>query len=517
MAASLVPAAAASIHTSQQLQLKQKPSAEQQWMGRFSPNKKLNHLKFSTRYDRVTARAAMSSMNNSSSVEIPRQWYNLVADLQIKPPSPLHPKTLQPVQPQDLSPLFPDELIKQEASTERFIEIPDEVVDIYSLWRPTPLIRAKRLEKLLGTPARIYYKYEGVSPAGSHKPNTAVPQVWYNAQQGVKKIVTETGAGQWGSSLAFACGLFDIDCEVWQVRASYDQKPYRKLMMQTWGAKVHPSPSNITNTCRIAISEAVEIAAANEDTKYCLGSVLNHVLLHQTVIGEECIKQMEAIGETPDVIIGCTGGGSNFAGLAFPFIREKLQGKINPLIRAVEPTACPSLTKGVYAYDYGDTAGMTPLMKMHTLGHDFIPEPIHSGGLRYHGMAPLISHIYELGFMEAIAIPQIECFKGAIQFARTEGLIPAPEPTHAIAATVREALHCKETGESKVILLAMCGHGHFDLPAYEKYLQGTMVDLRECKHHWLRFLKLHKIFIAYDSLENRYFLSACTFATTTFQ
>ncbi|RZC61098.1 hypothetical protein C5167_022870 [Papaver somniferum] len=485
MAASLVPAAAASIHTSQQTKLKQKPSGEQQWMGRFPPNKKLNHLKY------FKARVTMSSMNNSRSVEIPRQWYNLVADLQIKPPPPLHPKTLQPVQPQDLSPLFPDELIKQEASTERFIQIPDEVVDIYSLWRPTPLIRAKRLEKLLDTPARIYYKYEGVSPAGSHKPNTAIPQVWYNAQQGVKKIVTETGAGQWGSSLAFACGLFDIDCEVWQVRASYDQKPYRKLMMQTWGAKVHPSPSNITNTGRnilamdplspgslgIAISEAVEIAAANEDTKYCLGSVLNHVLLHQTVIGEECIKQMEAIGETPDVIIGCTGGGSNFAGLAFPFIREKLQGKINPLIRAVEPTACPSLTKGVYAYDYGDTAGMTPLMKMHTLGHDFIPDPIHSGGLRYHGMAPLISHIYELGFMEAIAIPQIECFKGAIQFARTEGLIPAPEPTHAIAAAVREALHCKETGESKVILLAMCGHGHFDLPAYEKYLQGTMVDL----------------------------------------
>ncbi|KAI3970955.1 hypothetical protein MKX01_024602 [Papaver californicum] len=457
----------------------------------------------------------------SNQLEFSRQWYNLVADLQIKPPPPLHPKILQPLHPQDLSHLFPDELIKQEASTERFIEIPDEVVNIYSLWRPTPLIRAKRLEKLLDTPARIYYKYEGVSPAGSHKPNTAVPQVWYNAQQGVKKIVTETGAGQWGSSLAFACGLFDIDCEVWQVRASYDQKPYRKLMMQTWGAKVHPSPSNITNTgCKIlemdplspgslgiAISEAVEIAAANEDTKYCLGSVLNHVLLHQTVIGEECIKQMEAIGETPDVIIGCTGGGSNFAGLAFPFIREKLEGKINPLIRAVEPTACPSLTKGVYAYDYGDTAGMTPLMKMHTLGHDFIPDPIHSGnnvsqilkltfsdlcnfishikeqlfcfagGLRYHGMAPLISHIYELGFMEAIAIPQIECFKGAIQFARTEGLIPAPEPTHAIAAAVREALHCKETGESKVILLAMCGHGHFDLPAYEKYLKGTMVDL----------------------------------------
>ncbi|OVA12504.1 Tryptophan synthase beta subunit-like PLP-dependent enzymes superfamily [Macleaya cordata] len=484
MAASLLPAA--SPHTSCP---NLKNTGDEQWMERFSLKKKLMNLKVSSGSG-VRARAIMST-GNGKSVEIPRQWYNLVADLPVKPPPPLHPKTLQPVKPEDLSPLFPDELIMQEASTERFIEIPDEVVDIYSLWRPTPLIRAKRLEKLLGTPARIYYKYEGGSPAGSHKPNTAVPQVWYNAQQGVKNVVTETGAGQWGSALAFASSLFGLNCEVWQVRASYDQKPYRKLMMQTWGAKVHPSPSNITNAGReilqkdpsspgslgIAISEAVEIAAMNDDTKYCLGSVLNHVLLHQTVIGEECIQQMDAIGETPDVIIGCTGGGSNFAGLTFPFIREKLKGKINPLIRAVEPTACPSLTKGVYAYDYGDTAGMTPLMKMHTLGHDFIPDPIHAGGLRYHGMAPLISHVYELGFMEAMAIPQIECFKGAIQFARSEGLIPAPEPTHAIAAAIREALHCKETGESKVILLAMCGHGHFDLPAYEKYLQGNMVDL----------------------------------------
>lgn len=447
-----------------------------------------NHLKFSFR---VKPKSTTTLIPHAVAIDIPTHWYNIIADLPIKPPPPLHPKTFTPLQPQDLSHLFPDELIKQEISNERFIVIPDEVVDIYRLWRPTPLIRAKRLEKLLDTPARIYYKYEGVSPAGSHKPNTAVPQVWYNAQQGVKNIVTETGAGQWGSSLAFACSLFGLNCEVWQVRASYDQKPYRKLMMQTWGAKVHPSPSNLTESGRkildmdpsspgslgIAISEAVEVAAGNEDTKYCLGSVLNHVLLHQTVIGEECIKQMEAIGETPDVIIGCTGGGSNFAGLCFPFIREKLKGKINPVIRAVEPTACPSLTKGVYAYDYGDTAQLTPLMKMHTLGHDFIPDPIHAGGLRYHGMAPLISHLYELGFMEAIAISQIECFQGAIQFARSEGLIPAPEPTHAIAAAIREALHCKETGESKVILMAMCGHGHFDLPAYEKYLQGVMVDL----------------------------------------
>ncbi|KAM3337725.1 tryptophan synthase beta chain 2 [Capsicum galapagoense] len=440
---------------------------------------------------RCRARTKAALGTRSSAVEVPRQWYNIVADLPIKPPPPLHPKTFQPIKPEDLSPLFCDELIKQETSVDQFIDIPEEVLDVYSLWRPTPLIRAKRLEKMLDTPARIYYKYEGGSPAGSHKPNSAVPQAWYNKMEDVKNVVTETGAGQWGSALSFACSLFGLNCEVWQVRASFDQKPYRRMMMQTWGAKVHPSPSDLTEAGRtilqmdpsspgslgIAISEAVEIAAMNADTKYCLGSVLNHVLLHQTVIGEECIKQMEDFGETPDVIIGCTGGGSNFGGLAFPFIREKLKGKINPLIRAVEPTACPSLTKGVYAYDYGDTAGMTPLMKMHTLGHDFIPDPIHSGGLRYHGMAPLISHVYELGFMEAISIPQTECFEGAIQFARSEGLIPAPEPTHAIAATIREALRCKETGESKVILMAMCGHGHFDLSSYDKYLQGSLVDL----------------------------------------
>ncbi|EPS73442.1 hypothetical protein M569_01314, partial [Genlisea aurea] len=358
--------------------------------------------------------------------EIPRRWYNLVHDLPVKPPPSLHPKTFEPVTLEDLSPLFADELISQECSNERFIDIPDEVLEVYQLWRPTPLIRAKRLEKVLNTPARIYYKYEGGSPAGSHKPNTAVPQAWYNAKQGVKNVVTETGAGQWGSALAFASSLFGLNCEVWQVRASYDQKPYRKLMMQTWGATVHPSPSTVTESGReilreypdtpgslgIAISEAVEIAAANSDTKYCLGSVLNHVLLHQTVIGEECIEQMEGIGETPDVIIGCTGGGSNFGGLVFPFIREKISGRMNPVIRAVEPEACPSLTKGVYAYDFGDSAGMTPLMKMHTLGHDFVPDPIHAGGLRYHGMAPLISHVYELGLTEAISIPQSECFAG---------------------------------------------------------------------------------------------------------
>ncbi|ONK70217.1 uncharacterized protein A4U43_C05F31470 [Asparagus officinalis] len=432
-----------------------------------------------------------SSVTVRNSVNIPKQWYNLVADLPLKPPPALHPQTHKPLKPEDLSPLFPDELIAQEITDDRYIEIPDEVIDIYGLWRPTPLLRAKRLEKLLDTPARIYYKYEGTSPAGSHKPNTAVPQAYYNARQGVKNVVTETGAGQWGSSLAFASSLFGLNCEVWQVRASYDQKPYRKLMMQTWGAKVHPSPSNVTDSGRkileidpsspgslgMAISEAVEVAVKNTDTKYCLGSVLNHVLLHQTIIGEECLEQLEVIGEVPDVIIGCTGGGSNFGGLTFPFIREKMKGNINPVIRAVEPSACPSLTKGVYAYDYGDTVGMTPLMKMHTLGHDFVPDPIHAGGLRYHGMAPLISHVYELGFMEALAIPQTECFQAALQFARTEGIIPAPEPTHAIAAAIREALNCKETGEEKVILMAMCGHGHFDLAAYDKYLQGNMIDL----------------------------------------
>ncbi|XP_044961428.1 tryptophan synthase beta chain 2 isoform X2 [Hordeum vulgare subsp. vulgare] len=424
-------------------------------------------------------------------VGVPKQWYNLIADLPVKPPPMLHPGTHQPLNPSDLAPLFPDELIRQELTEERFIDIPDEVRDVYELWRPTPLIRAKRLEKLLGTPAKIYYKYEGTSPAGSHKGNTAVPQAWYNAAAGVKNVVTETGAGQWGSALSFASTLFGLNCEVWQVRASYDQKPYRRLMMETWGAKVHPSPSDVTEAGRrllaadpsspgslgMAISEAVEVAATNADTKYCLGSVLNHVLLHQTVIGEECLEQLAAIGDTPDVVIGCTGGGSNFGGLAFPFMREKLAGRMNPQFKAVEPAACPTLTKGVYTYDYGDTAGLTPLMKMHTLGHDFVPDPIHAGGLRYHGMAPLISHVYELGFMEAMSIQQTECFEAAIQFARTEGIIPAPEPTHAIAAAIREALECKRTGEEKVILIAMCGHGHFDLAAYDRYLRGDMIDL----------------------------------------
>jgi tryptophan synthase beta chain len=422
--------------------------------------------------------------------ELPAQWYNIVPDLPSPPPPPLHPGTGEPVGPDDLAPLFPMALIGQEVSAERTIDIPDEVRDVYRLWRPSPLYRARRLERDLGTPAHIYYKYEGGSPAGSHKPNTAVPQAFYNAAEGVTKLTTETGAGQWGSALAFAAALFGLECEVWQVRASYDQKPYRKLMMETFGASVHPSPSDLTEAGRavlgahpdspgslgIAISEAVETAAADPRTRYALGSVLNHVLLHQTVIGQEAIKQMALAGETPDLIVGCTGGGSNFAGLAFPFLAEKLAGRIDPQIRAVEPAACPSLTRGVYAYDFGDTAGLTPLMKMHTLGHNFIPDPIHAGGLRYHGMSPLLSHIYELGLIDAVALPQSACFAAGVRFARTEGIIPAPEPTHALAATIDEALRCRETGEDRVILTALCGHAHLDLPAYGRYLAGEVVD-----------------------------------------
>ncbi|PZS31817.1 MAG: TrpB-like pyridoxal phosphate-dependent enzyme [Pseudonocardiales bacterium] len=422
--------------------------------------------------------------------EQPTQWYNLLADLPNPPPPVLHPGTLQPVGPDDLAPLFPMDLIAQEVSTERYIDIPGAVLDVYRLWRPSPMYRAHRLEKALGTPARIYYKYEGVSPAGSHKPNTAVPQAYYNAQAGIRRLTTETGAGQWGTALAFACAQFGLECEVWQVRASYDQKPYRRMMIEVFGGTVHPSPSELTEAGRrilaehpdstgslgIAISEAVEVAAQNVDTNYALGSVLNHVLLHQTVIGEEALLQLAKVGETPDLIVGCTGGGSNFGGLAFPFLREKLAGKMAPVIRAVEPSACPSLTRGVYAYDFGDNAGMTPLMKMHTLGHDFIPDPIHAGGLRYHGMSPLISHLKEEGLLEAVAKDQRECFAAGIQFARTEGIVPAPEPTHAIAAAIEEALRCKETGEAKVILTALCGHGHLDLPAYDAYLSGAMQD-----------------------------------------
>jgi tryptophan synthase beta chain len=422
--------------------------------------------------------------------DLPRHWYNIVPDLPAPPPPPLHPATFEPVGPADLAPLFPAALIAQEVTTERFVAIPDEVRDVYRLWRPAPLYRAHRLERALGTPARIYYKYEGVSPAGSHKPNTAVPQAFYNAEEGIRRLTTETGAGQWGSALAFASALFGLACEVWQVRASFEQKPYRKSMMETFGARVHPSPSTATESGRkilesdpdspgslgIAISEAVEVAAAADDTRYALGSVLNHVLLHQTVIGEEALLQLALAGDSPDLIVGCTGGGSNFAGLAFPFLREKLGGGASPRVLAVEPAACPSLTQGTYAYDFGDTAGMTPLLKMHTLGHDFVPEPIHAGGLRYHGMAPLLSHVYELGLIEAVAKKQRECFEAGILFARTEGIVPAPEPTHALAACIEEARRCAETGEDKVILTALCGHGHFDMGAYERFLRGDLVD-----------------------------------------
>jgi tryptophan synthase beta chain len=425
--------------------------------------------------------------------EMPTRWYNITHDLPTPPPPVLHPGTGQPVGPEDLAPLFPMDLILQEVTTDQYVEIPGEILDVYRLWRPSPLYRAHRLERAVGTPARIYYKYEGVSPAGSHKPNTAVAQAFYNAKAGIKKLTTETGAGQWGTALAFACAQFDLECEVWQVRASYDQKPYRRMMIETFGGTVHPSPSDLTSAGRavlaedpdstgslgIAISEAVEVAAQDPATNYALGSVLNHVLMHQTIIGEETLLQLAKVGETPDLLVGCTGGGSNFGGLAFPFMREKLAGRMSPVIRAVEPAACPSLTQGVYTYDFGDTAGMTPLLKMHTLGHDFIPDPIHAGGLRYHGMSPLISHVYEQGLLEAVAKPQLECFAAGVLFARTEGIVPAPEPTHALAAAVEEARRCADTGEEKVIVTALCGHGHLDLPAYDAYLRGAIVD-----HAW---------------------------------
>src|SRR4051812_16634521 len=396
-------------------------------------------------------------------------------------PPYLHPVTREPLVPEDMAPLFPAALVEQEMSRKRFVPIPEPVREAYRLWRPSPLYRAHRLGGALGTPARIYYKYEGVSPVGSHKPNTAIAQAYYNAAERVRRLTTETGAGQWGSALSLACAMFGLECEVWQVRASYDSKPYRRMMMETFGATVHPSPSDLTNSGRailaahpdspgslgIAISEAVEVAAPDPDTRYALGSVLNHVLMHQTVIGLEALKQFELAGEYPDVVFGCVGGGSNFGGLTFPFLAENIAGRRATRIVAVEPAACPSMTKGVYAYDFGDTAGMTPLMKMHTLGKDFIPDTIHAGGLRYHGMSPLVSHIYELGLIEVESKNQLDCFAAGVQFARTEGIVPAPEPTHALAACVDEALRCKESGEAKVILTALCGHGLLDLAAYE--------------------------------------------------
>lgn len=422
--------------------------------------------------------------------DIPKAWYNIIPDLPVPLPPVIHPATRQPVKPEDLAPLFPMALIQQEASAERYIEIPEPVREVYRLWRPTPLYRARRLEKALDTPARIYYKYEGVSPPGSHKPNTAVAQAYYNKAEGVKRLTTETGAGQWGSALAFGCNLFGLECKVYMVKVSYHQKPYRRILMETWGASVVPSPSPDTSAGRkileedpdslgslgIAISEAVEDAATCEDTKYSLGSVLNHVLLHQTVIGEEALRQMELAGDFPDVVIGCVGGGSNFAGLAFPFLRERLKRGLNTRFVAVEPTACPSLTKGLYAYDFGDTAETTPLLKMHTLGHKFIPPGIHAGGLRYHGMAPLICALYEGGYIEAVAYPQNAVFEAAVQFARAEGFLPAPETAHAVRAAIDEALAAKEAGEERVILFNFSGHGHFDLAAYDEYLAGKLVD-----------------------------------------
>ena len=421
--------------------------------------------------------------------EIPQAWYNVMADMPSPPAPVIPPGTKQPIGPDALAPLFPMEIIGQEVSQERYIPIPDEVREVYKLWRPTPLYRALRLEKTLDTPARIYYKYEGVSPAGSHKPNTAVAQAYYNRQQGTKRITTETGAGQWGSALAFACQQFGIECKVYMVRISYEQKPYRRSMMETWGAGVVPSPSMDTQSGRkileqdadspgslgIAISEAVEDAATHEDTKYSLGSVLNHVLMHQTVIGQESKLQLEKVDAYPDMIIGCVGGGSSFAGIAFPFVKDKLEGRDIRFI-AVEPEAAPTITRGKYTYDFGDTAELTPLVKMYTLGHTFVPPRIHSGGLRYHGMAPLISQLCNEGIIEARAEHQTSVFAAAVQFAKAEGIIPAPEPSHAIKVAIDEALKCRETGEAKNILFNLCGHGYFDMSAYDAYLAGRLED-----------------------------------------
>ena len=423
--------------------------------------------------------------------EIPYQWYNIQADLPRPLPPVLHPGTHQPVGPDDLSPLFPMALIGQEVSQDRYIDIPEEVREIYKLWRPTPLLRARRLEKMLDTPAHIYYKYEGVSPSGSHKLNTATAQAFYNKQEGISGLTTETGAGQWGTALSQACNFFDMECIVYMVKISYQQKPYRRAIMQTFGASVTPSPSDQTQAGRgileqdpdstgslgIAISEAVEAAATSGGKyKYALGSVLNHVLMHQTVIGQESLKQMELAGEYPDVVVGPTGGGSNFAGITLPFLHQNLTAGKNTRLIGVEPAACPSLTRGKYAYDFGDTAGMTPLVKMYTLGHTFVPPPLHAGGLRYHGMASIICEMYDQQLMEAVAIPQLETFKAALDFAKAEGIVPAPEAAHGIAGAIREALAAKETGQKRVILFNLCGHGHFDMSAYDAYLGGELSD-----------------------------------------
>jgi len=423
--------------------------------------------------------------------EMPTRWYNIQADLPFPGSPPLHPATKQPVGPQDLAPLFPMELIKQEVSQERYIDIPAPVQDALRLWRPTPLMRAVRLEQALKTTAKIYYKYEGGSPPGSHKPNTAVAQAFYNKAEGTRRLTTETGAGQWGSALAFATKIFDLECMVYMVRISYEQKPYRKSMMHVWGAEVVPSPSDrtqagqriraenpeSTGSLGIAISEAIEDAASKDDTKYSLGSVLNHVLMHQTIIGQEALMQMERAGAMPDLVVGCVGGGSNFSGLAFPFLRERLTGRSKTRFLAVEPAACPTMTRGKFAYDFGDTVGMTPLLEMYTLGHGFVPDGIHAGGLRYHGMAPLVSALAKHGFIEPVAYPQRAVFDAAVQFARTEGTIPAPETAHAIRAVIDEAVKARERGESPVILFNFSGHGLLDLGAYDSYFAGTMSDV----------------------------------------
>ena len=424
--------------------------------------------------------------------DIPKAWYNLLADFPEPLPPPLHPGTKQPVSLEMMTAIFPENLVRQEMSPDRWIEVPDPVREIYALWRPTPLLRAVRFEKALQTPAHIYYKYEGVSPAGSHKVNTSTAQAFFNKEAGTKRLATETGAGQWGSSLAFAGALYGLEVKVFMVRVSYDQKPYRRALMETYGATCVASPSNETQSGRgflaqrpdhpgslgIAISEAVEVAAQNADTKYALGSVLNHVLLHQTVVGQEALAQMDMAGDYPDVVIACTGGGSNFAGLAFPFLGAQLRGGKKVRILAVEPAACPSLTRGTYAYDFGDTAGLTPLTKMHTLGSTFIPPGFHAGGLRYHGMAPLVSHIKELGLIEAVAYEQIACFEAGVKFARAEGIVPAPESNHAVKGAIEEALKCKAEGKSRTILFNLSGHGHFDMQAYLDYFGGKLKDIQ---------------------------------------
>ena len=436
--------------------------------------------------------------------EMPRVWYNIAPDLPTPPLPPLHPQTMQPVGPDDLAPIFPMNLIAQEVSLEKEIPIPDEVMDVYAIWRPSPLIRAENLEKLLDAPVKIYYKNEGVSPAGSHKPNTAVAQAYYNKEFGVKSITTETGAGQWGSALSFACQHFGLECKVFMVRVSYDQKPYRKLMMQTWGANCVASPSNETEVGRrvlaehpdspgslgIAISEAVEAAvtSSNGQTRYSLGSVLNHVMLHQTIIGLEAQKQMEKINEYPDVVIGCAGGGSNFAGLAFPFIRDKMAGREVQIV-AAEPSSCPTMTRGPYAYDLGDSVGMAPLVPMYTLGHDFVPPPIHAGGLRYHGMSPLVSQLVKAGLIDPLAYNNLETFQAGVDFARAEGYIPAPETNHAIAAVIQAARQAKEEGKEKTILFNFSGHGLVDLAAYEQYFAGNLTNYALPEEEITRALK----------------------------